>query len=535
MQGAIARVCMVIAAAILNHPLLLPKENTTLPEEEDELLARMKEHELRLQTEQERFEQEISDAEQETYQFYGWYFWSALSLLIFFTIEICRKDQHSAEPSDLVEDEVGYTYSGTVSSKVLAFDKCVLSKFCETSFSPFVHECRRVQEFVEGFADDLLESLRSICDRDADMELEDFVGVGSMFESWRVCKPLMCDLIVPFSTPEPYQFQFQLWCDASAGIPLDMRGCGRIRLTKTGGNCPDCGTTNLGDDMLCLLHNSNQSSKSDDHDLEELLCSKEAYLSKDQVMKWFQISVTRAWGRISHKYEFELNFRSLDFPGALKVRFKSGKVVVLNITPVVQFEDSDAYFVSHFSSDCSNTSDNLWHLSFTIYERNLFKHMAKRLPENSCHIRCLQIVSFLCKKQSSLRGNTALTNYHLKTALLHLLLCKSASAWRQQCLDQRLKDLLVFLHKCLLEKRLTHIMIGNPLLPAEIGLPAMFRVMEPINLFRSLVLQRRLYAETVETFEEMLRNAPVLIQEYSPHFSNGNVHHGQSPSLTTQG
>ncbi|XP_062851635.1 inositol 1,4,5-trisphosphate receptor-interacting protein [Trichomycterus rosablanca] len=525
MQGTIARVFMVVAAAILNHPLLFPKENTTIPEEEDDILARMKEHELRLQAEQERLEQDISEADQEAYDCYGWYLWSALSIVIFFTIEFCRQDLHIAEPSD--PDEDGYTYSGSVNSKVLAFNKCVLSNFCKTSLSPFVHECGRVQEFVEGFADDLLEALRSICDREADMELEDFVGVGSMFESWRVCKPLMCDLIVPFATPEPYRFQFQLWCDASADIPLDMQGCGRIKLTKTGGDCPDCGTTNLGDEMLCLLHNSNQNCKADDHALEELLCAKNTcYLSKDQVMKWFQISVTRAWGQISHKYEFELNFRSLDFPGALKVRFKSGKVIVLNITPVVQFEDSDAYFVSHFSSDCSNTSDTHWHLSFTIYERNLLKLMAKRLPENSCHLRCLQIVTFLHRKQSGLRGKTALTNYHLKTALLHLLLCKSTSAWRPQCLDQRLRDLLVFLHKCLQEKRLTHIIIGNPLVPAETGIPAMFRVTEPINLFRPLVLQRQIYARMVENFEEMLRNAPVLIQEYSPHFSNGNVHHG---------
>ena len=49
MQGAIARVCMVVAAAILNHPLLFPQENTTLLEQDEELLLRMKEHEERLE------------------------------------------------------------------------------------------------------------------------------------------------------------------------------------------------------------------------------------------------------------------------------------------------------------------------------------------------------------------------------------------------------------------------------------------------------------------------------------------------------
>ncbi|KAK3572850.1 hypothetical protein QTP86_008255 [Hemibagrus guttatus] len=315
---------MIVAAAILNHPLLFPKENTTSPEEEDYVLARMKEHEERLQAEKERFEQEISKADQEathsSLDLYGWYFWSTLSLVIFFTIEVCRQDLNSGETHDHIEDEEGYTSSGSV--KDLILDKGVLSHLCETSFQPFVYESGRVQEFVEGFADDLLEALRSVCDREVDMEVEDFIGVGSMFEAWRVCKPVMCDLIVPFATPEPYHFQFELWCDTSSDLPLDLQGCGRIKLLKVSENCPDCisGKATDDEDMLCLLHNRNHDSKADDHALEELLCSRNtAYLSKDQVMKWFQISVTRAWGRISHKYEFELTFRNLDFPGALKI------------------------------------------------------------------------------------------------------------------------------------------------------------------------------------------------------------------------
>ncbi|XP_066534420.1 inositol 1,4,5-trisphosphate receptor-interacting protein [Hoplias malabaricus] len=524
MQGAIARVCMVVAAAILNHPLLFPKENTTIPEQEDEILARMKEHEERLQAEQERLELEISKAEKEAlnsdHDIYGWYFWSALSLVIFFTIEVCRQDLMTEETLDLGEDDEGYS-SGV---NLLGLDKGALHNFCETSLHSFVHESGRVREFVEGFADDLLEALRSNCDRDVDMELEDFVGVGSIFETWRVSKPLMCDLIVPFATPEPYCFQSELWCNASSDIPLDLQGCGKIKLTKR--NCPDClcGTTSLGEEMLCLLHNENDSNKADDHGLEELLCSRNTpYLSKDQVMKWFQISVTKAWGRISHKYEFELTFRNLDFPGALKIRFRSGKVIVLNITPAIQLEDTDAYFISHFPSDSGNSSDIHWHLSFSVYERNLLKHMVKTLPNKSCHLRCLQLASFLHRKQTGLTGRSALTNYHIKTALLHLLLSKSPKAWRPQNLDQRLQDLLGLLQKSLQEKRLCHIIIGNPLVPAEIGVPTVFLTAEPINLFRPLVLQRQVYTKMVEHFLEMLRNTPVLIQEYTSHFPNGGI------------
>ncbi|XDV50313.1 hypothetical protein PO909_019386, partial [Leuciscus waleckii] len=92
MQGAITRVCVVVVAAILNHPLLFPNENTTVHEQDEDLLARMKEHQEKLVAEQERLEQEISQTETALIgdqDSYGWYFWSALCLVIFFTIEVC--------------------------------------------------------------------------------------------------------------------------------------------------------------------------------------------------------------------------------------------------------------------------------------------------------------------------------------------------------------------------------------------------------------------------------------------------------------
>ncbi|XP_029304968.1 inositol 1,4,5-trisphosphate receptor-interacting protein [Cottoperca gobio] len=531
MQGTIARVCMVVAAAILNHPLLFPHENATLPEQDEELMARMREHEERLEMEQARLEKELSqlDSKQEetsSEEGYSWYFWSTVSFVILFTIEMCRVDLSDAEIRP-VEDEDMFSESGSITPRTMPLDKDVLSNFCDKCAHTSAHENWRVREFVEGFADDLLESLRSVCHREAGMEVGDFVGIGSMFESWKVCKPLMCDLIVPFSPPDPYSFQSHLWCSPSSEMLPDMQGCGKIKVTRFGENEEGClcGSANLGDDMLCLLHGRDDALNGD-HSPDELLCSKNTrFLSKDQVMKWFQISVTKAWGRISHKYDFEVTFRILDAAGALKIRFRSLKVIVLNIIPVVQLEDTDAYFVSHFPSDYDSSPDPYWTLSFAVYEKNLLKHFAKRLPRNSCHLHCLQIVTLLHRKQTGLTGKSALTNYHLKTALLHLLLSKKLSVWGIDSIEHRLRDVLSFLQRSLHEKRLHHVLIGNSKVPEEVQVPEIFRKAEPINLFRSLVLQRELYATTVGHFHEMLRNAPVLIQEFTPLLSNGGLHH----------
>ncbi|XP_026164307.1 cilia- and flagella-associated protein 43 isoform X12 [Mastacembelus armatus] len=264
MQGAIAKVYMVVAAAILNHPLLFPQENTTFLDQDEELIARMREHEVRLEVEQVRLERELSqlDSKQEETRSeggYSWYFWSTVSFIIFFIIEMCRMDVSETDIRP-AEDEDIFSESGSITVKTMVLDKDILRNFCDKCTYTSAHENGKVREFVEGLADDLLESLRSVCDREADMEVGDFVGIGSMFEFWKVCKPLMCDLLVPFSPPEPYSFHFHLWCSSSSDIPPDMQGCGKIKVTKLGEN-EDClcdsanlGTAQLDYTSLTLSH-----------------------------------------------------------------------------------------------------------------------------------------------------------------------------------------------------------------------------------------------------------------------------------------
>nr|XP_057914961.1 inositol 1,4,5-trisphosphate receptor-interacting protein [Doryrhamphus excisus] len=520
MQATITRVCMVITAAILNHPLLFPQENaTSVAEEDQQLMVRMREHQERLERERAKLEEELSRLEEGVREEgYGWHIWSAVSFLVFFAIEMCRVDVGESDARG-VDDEL--PESGSVDASTMLLDKDTLSSFCDQITYSAARDNGRVREFAEGFADDLLESLRSVCDREADMEVEDFVGIGSMFECWQVCKPPACDLIVPFSPPDPLSFQVSLWCEPSRDTPPDKQACGTIQVGLFGdqeGGCL-CGSANLGEDMLCLLHAKHEPS------LDELLGSRRtSLLAKDQVMKWFQVSLTKAWGRISHKYDFEVTFRSLDAAGALKVRFPSGKTIMVNIIPAVQLVDTDAYLVSHFPSDCHGPQDPFWPLSLAIYERNLLKHMTKHLPQRSCHLHCLQVVVFLHRKQTALTGDNALTDYHWKTVLLHLLLINKTSTWAADTTECRLRDVLDFMHRSLREKRLHHVLIGNRRVPQEVQLPQVIRKADPVNLFRSLVLRRDRYAATVRHLQEMMRNAAMLLQEYTPLLFDGAFH-----------
>ncbi|KAE8589302.1 hypothetical protein XENTR_v10017518 [Xenopus tropicalis] len=529
MQFGIFKVCLVVVTAIVNHPLLFPNENATLPEEQ--IIQKMKDREESLKAEQMHLEQMFSSAvtkekreEEEASQSTEasedeppWDFWSALSMVIFLMIEIWRQDFQEGNAQASTKEEDDLPFLGNNCQGVSLPNKAVLAIFYEQYIRVTTHDAVRTREFVEGFADDLLEALRSVCNRDEDMEVEDSMCIGSMYENWRVKKPLTCDLIVPFAPPEPYQFRCQPWI-SSHSISPDKQGCGTIQVIG-----PDdvsracvCDRTKLGEDMLCLLHNPTTNKTKVSRDID-LLCSKNTdFLDTNQVMKWFQSAVTKAWGRISHKYDFDLAFSHLDAPGALRVKFRSGKIINFNITPVVQFEDSDLYLVSHFPSSPRPHDSNIqWALSFAIYEKRFLKDISKKLPVNSCHLSCLQIVSFLHSKQCHITGSSGLTTYHLKTVLLHLLLSRQFSDWDVVMLEERLRDVFVMLEKCLLEKKLYHFMVGNPKLPHTVNIPENFHFAEPLNLFRSFVLDRDLYQKTLVMFYEMLKNATVLINEYS--------------------
>ncbi|XP_060097693.1 inositol 1,4,5-trisphosphate receptor-interacting protein [Heteronotia binoei] len=541
MPAGIFRVCFVVIAAIVNHPLLFPKENVTIPENTEEIIQKMKEREESLRLERLKLEQETmvqetltkfsekvtQPEEQYTHDPLSWNFWTALSLVVFLLIELWRQDYQEGTWQDYSIEEDENAVLGKAFRGVVLPDKVTLANFYERCIHSVTSEIARNRELVEGFADDLLEALRSVCNRDADMEVEESIGVGSMYENWRVQKPLACDFIVPFSPPEPYRFKLETWLSGES-VPPDRQGYGMIKICWADENSTGCicDKTKLGEDLLCLLHSKMNQARHNNH-MEDLLCYKDSrYLDGDQVMTWFQVALTKAWNKISHKYEFNLTFSLLDSPGALKIKFRSGKTIAFNLTPVVQFVDSDVYFISHFPCSGlaeSSTSSIHWFLTFAVYEKRYIQFVSKILPASSCHLSCLQILSFLHGKQCSLTGPSSLTNYHLKTVMLHLLQTHPSSNWASDFLEARLQDMLKFLEKSLQEKRLYHFFIGNRNLPEELGIPVMFQKVEPMNLFRPFVLQRSAYRKAMDTFHEMLRNTVALINEYTVHVPMGRA------------
>ncbi|XP_046693562.1 inositol 1,4,5-trisphosphate receptor-interacting protein isoform X1 [Silurus meridionalis] len=457
-------------------------------------------------------EQSTSSSQQSTENTYNWYLLkilSILSLIRFFKKYITKSSQSPGTAFPIKRKTTGR--STAMFSEICIPDHQVLNSFYDQCVKLPQSTRGRVCEFVEGFVDELLEAARKASNKESDMLIGDFIGVGSVYELWATGKTVVCDLYVPITAPRSHRFDVELWKEKDALL----LGLGKIKMVKavtTSNICPCMNGNPNDEDTLCLLHPQSETSKAGGNKAESSLCQENTYLSKKQVVTWFRTMIIKAWGEISHKYELELRFHSRVAPGALRVRFRSGQVILFNITPVVQVEASKVYLVSFLSTN-QNISDIDWPISFASYENALLQYFSKTLPYKSCHIECLQILSFLHKQQTCLTGKCGLTNHHLKSTLLHLLMY-NPTEWKHEQLMCRLTDMLAFLGQRLQEKELHHALVGNVLVPKDIGLPKEFLTAKPTNLFFPMVLDEEHYKRTVHHFQELVKNAPVLIQEY---------------------
>ncbi|XP_023277785.1 inositol 1,4,5-trisphosphate receptor-interacting protein-like [Seriola lalandi dorsalis] len=447
-------------------------------------------------SENETSEKVINDSG-EDYLWYIWNTFSIISMIRFFNKYLRKNSQKK-------QGEAKTSFSGTcIAGEVPLPDSDTLQSFHSKCVQASSNKKWREDEFLEGFATQMVETMRTICDRNGGM----VIGDCQMLDA--------CDIIVPINPPEPYSFQYLLRNNHASDLQPDIPICGQIKVVenkKIQNGCP-CQSYDADDDMVCLLHCENDKVKTKAADVcDGMLCLKNTpFLSKSQVTRWFQSTIKQAWALISYKYEFDLSIRNVDAPGALVVRFRSGKKVSFSMNPVVKLNTAAHFYITPCSP---NNLDTFWTLSLTIYEDQLLEGLSKRLPLNSCHTQTLEIARFLHNRQTALSGISALKDFHFKTALMHLLLTKDPSQWKPNDVAWRLRDLLDFMERSLEKKLLHHVLIGNPLTKNIIQLPAEFTQAKPVNLFHPLVVHDCICRNALMHFQEMLRNTHMLIHDY---------------------
>lgn len=440
---------------------------------------------------------------------YIWFLWNTYSTIsvIYFLYRYLRRNSQSHTNNSTSEDTKIFNVRN-FSADVKLPDNDILHQFYNKCVRVSSSESGRIGDFVEGIANDLLEAMRNMPDKKVGMAMKDFEVVEA------ACGSGVCKIIIPFLPLEPHGFQFQLWNGQAGGMPQDRGPQSWYRIKMVGGvnNCP-CGSSNKGGDLLCLLHCEEESVGEMTAVFDNPLCQRNTpYLSRVKVKQWFQNEIRRAWENISHKYELTFSYK--DSTATVTVRFRSGKIISFQMAPVVKLPDTEAYFAIAPCSTTKATSETIWSPSLTIYENRFLKHLEKGFPKLSCHIQSLNIVLFLNEKQTVLTGRSALKYQHYKTALMHLLASKEPADWHPENLASRIRDLLSFVEKSLHQRILHQIRLRTPIVPKEVEMPSAIYETTPVNILHPLLVQNDIFIKTIQHFQEMLKNTPMLIQEY---------------------
>ncbi|XP_075008510.1 inositol 1,4,5-trisphosphate receptor-interacting protein-like 1 [Calonectris borealis] len=415
-----------------------------------------------------------------------WQFWAIAGVLVLL-FGLCwwlRKRSHEpASSSDRVqvveeeEEEEGND------------DAYYLQRFYEEHIRLRVQylalECREVKywvhRFILAFQEDLSNSFFPVP--------QSAIGVGSAFEGWsRRLKEedIVYCLLVPLKPPRGHVFHLEL---DNAREMLARTFHIRVELVCT------CLNEQLAGEMLCFLHcPEDELRRNQNPGLLGTLCTG-SYLDVQKTARWFQNLVERAWVRFHESYSYRLRVLPSSRSCKFKVINNDNKSLCIEMMFGVQQGDSDI-FVSSQTRETIFTPSTMWPESYAVAEVKFFRHVARRAPRNSFHLKCLQ----LCARFLMHRGSST---YALKTAMMHLLTTIPLSLWGRVSFVMGLLYIMRHLRHCLEEKRLNHFFFGNENVPEEIILPPAFQRAEPLNLFQHLAQDPAAHAEALRQFMEL--------------------------------
>ncbi|XP_076199563.1 inositol 1,4,5-trisphosphate receptor-interacting protein-like 1 [Aptenodytes patagonicus] len=342
-------------------------------------------------------------------------------------------------------------------------------------------------QVVEELVDDLLRVFKMLLSDSFFPVLKPAIGVGSAFEGWNPREDdVVYRLLVPLKPPRGHAFHLEL---GSAGrIPV-KDSCVRVVLECT------CTREQLVGDRLCFVHNPEEElRRNQDPSLLSALCTG-SYLDVEKTALWFQNFLKSAWVLVpqSHHYNMEVLPSSRSCKLQLTNTFR--RTLFVEMMFGVQQGDSDI-FLSSQNTEAIFTPSTTWPESYAVAEVKFFRHMARQVPANSFHLKCLQLYARILV-------GTGFSTYALKTAVMHLLTTTPLSGWRRRDFLLRLEDITQYLRCCLEEKRLNHFFFGNENVPEEIILPPALQTSEPFNLFQRLAQDPDAHAEALRDFDEL--------------------------------
>ncbi|NXN81754.1 IPIL1 protein, partial [Bombycilla garrulus] len=315
--------------------------------------------------------------------------------------------------------------------------------------------------------------------------LQEAIGVGSAFEGWSPCEQdVVYQVLIPMTAPLGHSFHLELHSAGQTGVRNF-----RIRVQQ---ECT-CLREQTLKDMLCFLHHPEEElSRNQEPSLLHTLCTN-SYLNVHKTARWFYQLVRTTWPDLIQFHNWHLEL----LPSNRSCQFK-----VTNGTESYRIEvlfgvwqgDSDI-FVS-CQPNGAWTGRTIWPESCAVAEMKFFQYVARQVPRDSLHLKCLQ---FFTRLQLGLGFST----YTIKTIVMHLLNIFPVSQWRRRHFVRRLRDISECLRTCVERRCLDHFIVGNQMLPEWIILPPELLVAETCNLFHDLVMDHDAHSEAMDNYEDL--------------------------------
>ncbi|XP_017687223.1 PREDICTED: inositol 1,4,5-trisphosphate receptor-interacting protein-like 1, partial [Lepidothrix coronata] len=295
------------------------------------------------------------------------------------------------------------------------------------------------------------------------------IGVGSAFEGWSPREEdVVYSVLVPLNPPPGHTFHLEM--DTSGHIP-GRNFCIRVEPVCT------CPREQQDDNVLCSLHHpEDEQRRNEEPNFLNTLCTG-SYLDVEKTARWFYQLVRAVWPALPESHSWQIVL----LPSSRCCKFKMSRdreSLMVEVLFGVQEGNSDIY-VSSQPTEALFTPSTVWPETYAVAEMKFFRHIARQVPRDSWHLKCLQLLV------RALLG-IGFSTYTLKTIVMHLLNTVPLSGWRMRHFRQRLEDTMEYLHGSLEEKRLDHFVVGNRTFPQEILLPPDVKTAEPPNLFHRL-------------------------------------------------
>ncbi|RLV62380.1 hypothetical protein DV515_00019375, partial [Chloebia gouldiae] len=344
-----------------------------------------------------------------------------------------------------------------------------------------------VMELEKGcwLISDLMAKLRDVFDQGLSQSFypvpQEAIRVGSAFEGWSPwAEDSVYQVLVALSPPAGHAFHLEL---DTAGTP-QRNFWVRVELLCT------CPRGQLREDVLCFLHQPEQElRRKGEPSLLHTLCSG-SYLDVQKTAQWFCRFVRVAWLLLPQSRHWRLTL----LPSSRSCRFQLSKgqeSFKAEMIFGVRRGDSDIFAGSPAAE--VGTPSTTWPETCAVAEAKFFRHISRQAPRDSCHCKCLQLLS-------RCRLGVGLSSYTLKTVLMHLLSSVPLTRWRGRDFPQRTMDILERLRCSLETKGLQHFVIGNERFPTEIPLPSDLRLAEPPNLLQQLASDPDAHAKALQGY-----------------------------------